>query len=84
MGWLVQLVLGVGFWILPPVRGEAIRERPAWRVAFLLNAGLLVFAVGAARGEAAPLVGWLPVIGRGLEALAVAGFAWPLLRRPFR
>ena len=84
VGWLVQLAVGVGFWILPPVRSEAIRRRPAWRVAILLNAGLLLFAVGAARGDAAPLIGWLPTIGRSLEALAVAGFAWPLLRRSFR
>lgn len=82
VGWLVQLAMGVGFWILPPVRGEAVRERPAWRAAALLNAGVLLVVV-AATGNA-PTARWLSVAGRALEALAVAGFAVPLARRPFR
>lgn len=84
VGWLVQLALGVGFWILPPVRGEAIRERPAWRVAGLLNAGLVVFAAGALWSAPDGIVAHLPAAGRTLEALAVLGFAVPLLRRSFR
>lgn len=83
VGWLVQLALGVGFWILPPVRGGAIRKRPAWTVAGLLNAGLLLFAAGVLWGGTGGKA-WLLAAGRTLEALAVVGFAVPLLRRPFR
>lgn len=83
VGWLVQLALGVGFWILPPVRGGAIRKRPAWTVAVLLNAGVALFLAGSLWGGAGG-AGWLRAAGRTLEALAVVGFAVPLARRPFR
>lgn len=83
VGWLVQLAMGVGFWILPPVRDRAIRQRPAWTVAALLNAGLLLFVLGSL-----PAVGGgglaSQLLARVLEALAVLGFGVPLMTRAFR
>lgn len=83
VGWLVQLALGVGFWILPPVRGGAVRKRPAWTVAGLLNGGVLLFVVGALAGGSA-VAAWMLAAGRALEAAAVAGFGVPLMRRAWR
>lgn len=85
VGWLVQLALGVGFWILPPVRGVTVRARRAWAVAALLNGGIVLFAAGALWPDAAsPGASYLRAAGRALEGLAVLGFAVPLMRRPFR
>jgi len=85
VGWLVQLAVGVGFWILPPIRGDAVREGPAWRVAGLLNAGVLLYVAGclwggAAGGQAGPLL----AAGRILELLALTAFGVPLATRAFR
>lgn len=83
VGWLVQLAVGVGFWILPPVRGDAIRGRPAWVVAALLNAGVLLYAAGVV-GSGAPGGGLLLAAARTLEAAAVLLFGVPLAVRSFR
>lgn len=85
VGWLVQLALGVGLWILPPVRGVAIRERRARTIAGLLNGGVALFVAGATWIAAGAAGGaYLMVAGRGLEALAIVAFGLPLVRRPFR
>jgi hypothetical protein len=81
VGWMVQLVLGVGFWILPRLPGRA-REadaRSAALVALLLNLGVLAAAVG-------DVATWnaITVAGRAAELLAVLLFlriAWPRVRR---
>lgn len=83
VGWLVQLAIGVGFWILPPVRGDAVRERPAWIVAALLNGGVLLF-VGACLWAGGSGGGPLPAAARTLEAAAVLLFGVPLALRSFR
>jgi hypothetical protein len=83
VGWLVQLAMGVGFWVLPPIHGEAIRGRPAWAVAALLNGGVLLFA-GAVVAGGAPGAGALLAAGRALEAAAVLLFGVPLAVRAFR
>ena len=70
VGWLTQLILGVGWWLLPPLhirlQGDvASRKRhgPAqrgsellfWTTIGLLNAGILLRAIGA------PLFAWTKV-----------------------
>src|SRR5512138_3465323 len=47
VGWLIQLAMGVGFWIFPrfsdrPPRGD---ERLIWAAFGLLNAGILIVSV---------------------------------------
>lgn len=84
MGWLVQFTVGVGSWVLPPVRTLSIRERPLRVALLLLNAGVLLVAVGATV-EPSPIdLEGMRLAGRSLEVAGVAAFGWPLLRRPFR
>jgi hypothetical protein len=72
VGWLVQLAMGVAFWILPrfskgPIRGN---ERLSWSAFILINAGiLLVVSDGLLKTNG------LTLIGRAFEALAFVLFA---------
>jgi hypothetical protein len=81
-GWIVQLALGVAFWILPRFRSgpERGNETPA-KVAYVaLNLGVLM--VGCAGLVGAPSAA---LLGRAAEMLAAAAFgyhAWPRLK-PF-
>lgn len=82
VGWLVQFALGVAYWILPRRRlgGRPARGREAWAALAIgsVNAGVLAVATGTLAG--AP---WAVVVGRALEAVAVAAFAvhaWPRVR----
>ncbi len=76
VGWLVQLAMGVAFWIfprfgLPHSRGN---ETLIWASCLLLNAGILVVALEL----------WIPavfLIGRILETGAVIIYAAGLWRR---
>jgi cbb3-type cytochrome oxidase subunit 1 len=82
VGWTVQLVLGVAYWILPRLPAGAERGNPAlgWVSYWVLNAGVLLAAAAGAARAPAPLA----MAGRGLEMLAAAGFAlqaWPRIRR---
>jgi hypothetical protein len=72
IGWLVQLAMGVAFWILPrfskaPIRGN---ERLGWSAFILINAGIL-FVVADGLLETNGLM----LIGRVFEALALVLFA---------
>jgi hypothetical protein len=81
LGWTLQLVIGVAFWILPrfskpPRRGN---QKLAWAAIILLNAGIWIDSVG-------PLFlppSYLNFIGRGLVLLAAIAFAlhaWPRVK----
>lgn len=80
VGWMVQFVLGVGFWVLPPARAARVRGRAGWWVLGLLNAGVALSAGSAAVG----LTGAATLAGRGLEAAAILLFAAPVARKGFR
>jgi hypothetical protein len=80
-GWIVLLVMGMGFWILPrfssqPVRGNETLARLAF---IMINAGITLivlasFGVGGA---------WLTFAGRMAEAAGVFLFvahAWPRIK----
>jgi heme/copper-type cytochrome/quinol oxidase subunit 1 len=78
MGWLVQLAMGVAFWILPRHKEAAPRgnEKLAWLSFGMFNLGIgLVVAEGALglRGYAG--------LGRGVEVVAVLIFAAVSWRR---
>ena len=80
VGWMVQFVLGVGFWILPrlPGRARAEHSRPAALAAVLLNAGVVAACVGDL--TASP---WVTTAGRAAAQGAVLlflGVAWPRVR----
>lgn len=79
VGFMVQLALGVAFWILPRVGGERPRGWQAAAGAVLLNVGV----VAAAAGGAWEAEAWA-VAGRSAEAAAALLFgvhAWPRVRR---
>ena len=84
VGWLVQFAVGVGSWVLPPVRALSIRGRPMWTVAVLLNTGVLAVAAATAFGPGPAAFDGLRVGGRVLEAAGLGVFAWPVLTRSFR
>ncbi len=78
MGWLVQLAMGVAFWILPrfskgPLRGN---ERLSWIAFFLINLGILLVALDGLTD-----IQWLAVMGRVLELLALTLFTFGNWRR---
>ncbi len=81
IGWTAQLVMGVGFWILPrfshgPARGN---EPAAWLAIVLLNAGIWLVALGSLLGAPPAAV----PAGRAAEAGAALAFAvhvWPRVK----
>ena len=81
VGWVVQLALGVAFWILPRFRAgrERGREELAWLSYVLLNLGVLSSAVGplVALPAIIPLLGHL---AQGLAAVCFALHAWPRVK----
>jgi cbb3-type cytochrome oxidase subunit 1 len=85
-GWLIQLALGVAYWILPRVaytrRG---RERLAWIAFAALQVGLLLVVFSMLQIWWPPAREVLP-LGVGLQALSVTLFgvhAWPRARSAF-
>ncbi len=81
IGWTIQLILGVVFWILPrfsqgPPRGK---EEIAWLSYLLINAGIWMDILAPLFYE----LPWLPLLGRLFEvgsALAFAIYAWPRVK----
>lgn len=72
MGWMVQLAMGVAFWILPrfsngPPRGN---ERLSWLAFLFMNAGILFVTLQSLFGAQ-----WFTFAGRILEILGLAAFA---------
>lgn len=76
IGWMVQLVIGVAYWILPRGAGQNLAsDRAIWVVYALLNAGVLASALGGDPRLPAGLV----AAGKACEAIAVLMFglhAW--------
>ncbi|MEZ4585388.1 MAG: hypothetical protein R2909_03185 [Gemmatimonadales bacterium] len=74
LGWMLQLALGVGYWILPRVEGARPRAALAVLAVVSLNAGVIGVAIGGALGA-----GELTLAGRLLElvgAVAFIGHIW--------
>lgn len=69
-GWIVQLVMGVAFWIMPRFTGENRygNVRLAWASFILFNAGILLVSLGYFAGT-----GWL-ALGRVLEVVAIIAY----------
>jgi heme/copper-type cytochrome/quinol oxidase subunit 1 len=81
IGWTLQLIMGVAFWILPrfsrePKRGD---ERLAWMAFVLVNLGVCLSAAGPFTVASV----WISLVGRSAEALAAIAFilhAWPRVK----
>jgi hypothetical protein len=78
VGWLVQLAMGVVFWIFPrwELAGDRVRGNEAliWASFWLLNAGLCLFALEL-------WLPWMLLVGRVLEVSAVILYALGTWRR---
>ena len=85
IGWIVQLAMGVAFWIMPRFarlpNKYGRRTEFAWAAFILLNAG--VIAVSA--GMWWPRLDTLTLVGRAAELASVALFVahlWPRIKAP--
>lgn len=85
IGWVIQLVMGVAYWMFPRFTPGKTGLRPrgfvraAWTALVVLNLGLVAFVLG----ETLLPSRWLTLTGRGLETLAVASFLvnlWPRVK----
>ena len=80
-GWVAQLAMAVGFWILPRFSGQRGNVQLAWVAILLLNAGTIM----AGFGPFFPSGEVLLLIGRALMVAAVGAFAfhaWPRVKPP--
>jgi heme/copper-type cytochrome/quinol oxidase subunit 1 len=77
-GWIMQLALGVAYWILPryvkgPPRGN---DAMAWLSLIFLNTGILLVTINTFFPSA-----WFVVLGRVFEAVSILAFLLVSLRR---
>ncbi|MBI3170914.1 MAG: hypothetical protein HYZ22_20735 [Chloroflexi bacterium] len=72
VGWMIQLAMGVAFWILPRFSHGALRgdERLSWLAITLLNTGIFLLVLQSLLGS-----DWLAFAGRIMELLALTAFA---------
>ncbi|HBY98952.1 MAG TPA: hypothetical protein DEP84_34230 [Chloroflexi bacterium] len=90
LGWIVQLAMGVGVWILPrfvTTAAPRAAEQLAWSAYGLLNLGLWLVVAGSLLPFwlSASWLRWLNALGglaELLAALAFLGHAWPRIK-PF-
>ena len=78
IGWIVQLVFSVAFWIFPRFKAAPKRGRTsfAWAALGLLNVGVVMVSLANLLAKAE----WI-MLGRILEATAVLVFALFILGR---
>jgi len=81
VGWTMQLIYGIAFWILPRWRSWRGNETPVWAAFWLLNIGIWLVALSQS-------LGWDPiwlVAGRLAEIASAVAFtanAWPRTKPP--
>ncbi len=73
-GWIVQVTMGVAFWILPRYWEKPHRPKTTYaQLAFmLLNLGIWLVVAGTALRMGRMVA----VVGRGVEIAAVISFIW--------
>jgi len=78
LGWMVQLAMGVAYWILPRFRSGPPRGNVnlAWVALVLLNAGIVIVALQPFTDAA-----WLALTGRIFETSAILLFIMVSWRR---
>jgi heme/copper-type cytochrome/quinol oxidase subunit 1 len=78
VGWVAQLIFGVGFWLFPTLSKAQPRgsERVAWATYWLLNSGLVLRVISEPLNslEPQPVWGWLLALSAVLQWLAGMGF----------
>ena len=78
IGWLVQLAVGVGFWILPRFGRQRGNTSLAVSAIVLLNLGLWIVAGGQLYWSAGSI---LPAVGRTFEAAGALLFGLHVWQR---
>jgi hypothetical protein len=78
IGWVTQLIMGVGYWMFPKLTKETPRgsEALGWAVFVLLNVGLVLRAIGEPAMMLAPQsgLGWTLAMASTFLLLAGWGF----------
>ena len=78
IGWVTQIIMGVGYWMFPKYSKEKPRgsERLGWAVFILLNAGLILRGISepAMLVDPQPVWGWMLAAASMLLLLAGRGF----------
>lgn len=85
VGWLLQLISGVAFWMFPrhPTRPPRGNERLGWSALVLLDAGLLLRLIGEPWRLGAGGPSWPLVVSAALQFVAVSLLVmllWPRVR----
>lgn len=78
VGWVTQIIMGVGYWMFPKYSKEKPRGREwlGWVVLILLNSGMVLRSIGEPVVILAPQAGfgWMPAASAILLLLAGWGF----------
>lgn len=87
IGWVTQIIMGVGYWMFPKYSKETPRgnERLGWAVLILLNVGLILRSIGEPAILLAPQanLGWVLAWSSMFLLLAGWGFilnTWPRIK----
>jgi hypothetical protein len=80
IGWVAQLIMGVGYWMFPKQSKEKPRgsERLGWTVLILLNVGLVLRAIGEPAMILAPKAGLGWTLAAASTCLLLAGWGFIL------
>ena len=80
VGWVAQLIFGVGYWMFPRYSKEQPwgSETLGWATYGLLNLGLLLRAVGEPLHALQPAVGWGRLLALSAVLRWLAGMAFVL------
>jgi heme/copper-type cytochrome/quinol oxidase subunit 1 len=78
LGWVTQLIFGIAYWMFPKFSKDQPRrsEKLGWAVFILLNAGLILRAIGEPLTTLAPEAnaGWTLALSALLQLAAGWGF----------
>lgn len=80
LGWIVQLAMGVAYWILPRFQTVRPATHLAWAAFFALNLGVWLVAYAPFSGS---LSANIHLLGRVTEVVAICAFvlhAWPRVK----
>lgn len=89
IGWLVNMVIGVAYWLLPANRARFSQtqgrypERVARSSFYLLNVGLILRLVGEPLLAVGAVVRFIVVVAAVLQVIGIAAFAGIAWQRVF-
>jgi len=87
VGWITQLIIGVGYWMFPKYSKEKPRgsDRLAWATFILINLGLILRAISEPMVaiQSKPDLGWLLALSAVFQVIAGWLFVintWPRIK----